>query len=202
MCISASSLPSVVGAGGVRSSVGSGSVDFLAPSPGFRSPSSCSFLCSPSSFQAVCYSSFFASSFFCISVLCSFCFFGRSPSPFLLPSPFSCRPSRCFGSLSSFFSSSCIFFLFSFCSPSCRLFWLVGSSRLLFFSLVCLFCSLFPFSVNSSPFSGSSCFLWVLLLRLHLLSLLSLLSLRLLLLLLLRLLPLWCLQFLVPRLSF
>ena len=91
------------------SAVGSRSIGFLAPPPpGFvRLPSVPSSvpLCLPVSSATVPFS-LPPPLFFCVSVLCSFCFFDHSLAPFFFPYPFSCRPSCYSGCLSDFFAFS------------------------------------------------------------------------------------------------
>ena len=176
MGFSASSLPSVVGAGDVRSAVGSGSLGFLAASPsGFVGLPTVFFFCFPSSSCFFCcYSSFFV----------SFCFFSFPSGVFSAPfvaflasffflSPLSCHPFCCSDHLFSFFVASCVLLLLSFSSSvsyrffsafrffplallssvlACRL---QPSLRLFFRSSILLL--LFVFGVSSSTFSGSHC---------------------------------------------
>ena len=119
-----SSLPSVVGAGDVCSTVGSGSVGFLGASPfGFVCHPIVFFLCFPSSscFFCCCCSAIFT--FFCFFSFLSGVFsapFVTFFASFFFLSPLSCCPSCCSSHLFSFL---CCFMHFvpSFLLFSCRL---------------------------------------------------------------------------------
>ena len=164
---SALSLPSVVGADGVCSAVGSGSVGSLAAA----APDVVRLRPIPSSVSLhlpMLYAAVPPPLLPPVSSAFPSCALAAASVTPLLPSfysSFSCRPSCCSGHLSSFFSSSCIFLLLFPCLLSLLLFCLrvfplpllssVLARRLwpsLVFSLVCLFyCSLFPFGVVLSP---------------------------------------------------